>query len=270
MGLRDTLGLKLAPVMFRLALGATFIWAGHGKVLTKSTFTPDDLAALANMGVSAAVAAAHPATGATTPVTPPAATPPKSGDPSAPLPEPPAPSGGALAAASSVVGRHYSSVDFDSALNLAGLYRIALLIRSSAADPVAREDGRRPIRLWPKAIGNGQWPARLAWAVALTELVGGALVLVGFLARIASLGLVGVMLGALWLATLGPAINAPKSFLIILPELSAFQAWQSFALQMCALACAFGVATLGAGWLSVDAFVFGGSRSSSEASSDDE
>lgn len=273
MGFCETLGHRVAPVLFRLALGATFIWAGHGKVLTKSSYTPDDLAALANMGVSAAIAAARPgvAAPAPTPSTNPPASPApaKSGDPSAPLPEPASSPGGALVASTTIGGRHFTGADFDAGANLAGLYRVALLLRNAAADPTPREDGSRPMRLWPSAIGEGAWPARLAWAVAITELVGGCLILVGFLARMAAIGVFGVMLGALWLATLGPAINAPKSFLVVLPDLAAFQAWQSFALQMCALACAFGVFTLGAGWLSVDGFVFGG-RSSSAPSNDGE
>ncbi len=270
MGLRQTAGLRLAPVLFRLALGVTFIWAGHGKVLTKSAYSPDDLAALANMGVSAAVAAARPSAETATPPAAPSTTPPKSSDPDAPLPEPAKPSSSALASTSSVAGRRFTPAEFDANVNLAGLYRVALLLRSSAADPAEREDGSRPMRLWPKTLGESAWPARLAWAVALTELIAGSLVLVGFMAQFAALGLVGVMLGALWLATIGPAINAPKQFLFLLPELSAFQAWQSFALQMCALACAFGVACIGAGWLSVDSFVFGGSRSSGQAANSED
>ncbi len=269
MALRETLGAKLAPIFFRLALGATFIYAGHGKLFVKVPCTPDQLAVLANMGVSGAVTAVRPAAaptnGAPTQTTPPPSTP-RTNEPANPLPEPTKPAGhpgGALASTSTVTGRTFTPADFESNADLPMLYQVAITLHNYSTDPAVRADGSKPMRLWPSSLGQGTWPVRLAWAVVLTEFVGGCLVLIGFLSRLAALGLAGVMLGALWLATIGPAIHAPTSFLGFLPKLSSFEGWHSFMLQLCALACAVGVACIGAGWLSVDGFVFGSSRSGS-------
>ncbi|MGD9693232.1 MAG: DoxX family protein [Phycisphaerales bacterium] len=276
MPLRETLAFKVAPLFLRLALGATFIYAGHAKIFVKMPCNPDQLSTLANMGVSGAIAAATPST-STPPPTPTPTTPanPRNNDPANPLPEPSTPpsnnpSSSALVASSSVTGRLYTPADFESDANLPMLYQLALTLRTNSQTPVPDANGNTPIRLWPASLGQDAWPVRFAWAVAITELAGGCLVLIGFLSRLSALALAGVMLGALWLATIGPAINAPKAFLAFLPQLSSFEGWHSLMLQLSAFACAIAVACLGAGWLSVDSFVFGSSRSSSTASSDED
>ncbi|MFG0252246.1 MAG: hypothetical protein ACF8NJ_05160, partial [Phycisphaerales bacterium JB038] len=54
MSFRDRLALTFPPLLIRLVLALTFVWAGLGKV-TKTDFSPEQAAALANMGIAAFV-----------------------------------------------------------------------------------------------------------------------------------------------------------------------------------------------------------------------
>lgn len=128
----------------------------------------------------------------------------------------------------------------------------------TAANPPLNADGSQDDPIWPAAIGNGPWPRVLAWAVAITEIAAGVLVLLGLLTRLGALGIFGVMLGAMWLTEIGPAMQQSNTMLGFLPDygLANMQAWNhllfQFILGMMALALFF----LGAGAVSLDRAIF--------------
>ncbi len=140
---------------------------------------------------------------------------------------------------------------------------LALLI-DSAANPPLDEQSNRADPIWPDAIGSGPWPRVLAWAVAITEVTAGLFILIGLLTRLSALSLFGVMLGAMWLTEIGPAMQQSATTLGFLPDhaLHDFGAWRplwmQFSLAMSALALMF----LGAGPVSLDRAIF---RRSSES-----
>lgn len=171
----------------------------------------------------------------------------------------------------------YTAADFPTPVKLPRLYRIALMLKASA-HPQPDAEGKTPMVLVPiwaadtKVPGIGMaTPVVLAWVAAITEVVGGAMLLVGFMTRLWALGLVGVMLTAIWLTTIGPAIQAGNAFLGFLPSHHHIFAiteqgfpymhefWQF------ALACmAFAVMFAGPGAISVDGILFGGGGSDEE------
>ncbi|MEZ6235338.1 MAG: DoxX family membrane protein [Phycisphaerales bacterium] len=224
----------------------------------------------------------QPATPEAEPGSQPAATPPATTPPAATQPEaqpeirsitPPRPaeegeeSGNAGAAA----GEQYSAEDFPTPVMLPRVYGIAVMLKQQA-HPVADENGRVPMALVPSwaadttVPGLGMaTPVVLAWAAALVEIIGGGMLLVGFMSRLWALGLVGVMLTAIWLTTIGPAMQTGNAFLGFLPNHSHIFAmtehgfayihefWQ-FALLCMAAAVMFA----GPGALSIDGILFGG------------
>jgi uncharacterized membrane protein YphA (DoxX/SURF4 family) len=120
--------------------------------------------------------------------------------------------------------------------------------------------------LWPKVIGEGPAPMILAWAVALTELCGGAAVLIGLLTRLWSLAIAGVMLGAMWLTQFGPAIQAGTARLGFLPGHDPFDsaAWQTFLIQFALFGAAMALAFAGPGRLSLDHVLLSGRKEDDE------
>ncbi|MBL9031949.1 MAG: DoxX family protein [Phycisphaerae bacterium] len=140
---------------------------------------------------------------------------------------------------------------------LRALHGVSLSLYA-ASHPATDAAGKKPMPLWPAALGEGQWPVRLAWAVTLTEIGGGAFILLGLLTRLAALGIAGVMLGAAWLTQFGPAIQSGKTTLGFLPAHDTFDAtnWATFWLQLSLLAMSLALALLGPGRLSVDHALF--------------
>lgn len=111
---------------------------------------------------------------------------------------------------------------------------------------------------WPPALGSGPWPVALAWTVALTEIIAGAFLLVGFLARIAGAAVAGTMLGAMWLSQFGPAIQEGATKLGFLPDhsLMSIQPWQTLMWQFALLMAGMAVLFAGAGAASMDRVLF--------------
>jgi putative oxidoreductase len=118
------------------------------------------------------------------------------------------------------------------------------------------------MRLWPYGLGQGRWPVYQAYAVAFTELVGGACLLIGLMTRLWSVVLAGVMLGAIWLTEIGPSIQMGDAVLGFLPNRAALAPgeWQRLMLQLSLLMSSFALAFLGAGRASLDYMLFGPPR----------
>lgn len=299
---RKPLGPVLAPLVLRLVLGVTFLWAGLSK-LEATTFVKGEQAALlANLGVDRVRAKAPP--GPTTP-TPPAPTSAKSdptgdGDPGAqpqsepeppqPQPQPapapaqdpapPGPTPGVQAASLQLPGSDwglltlaqvtapgvgtppvriaYAPSEFPDDIEVPRVYGLAILLHRAAYPPAARREGEAPSpppeAIWPKSLGRGSWPVRLAWTVALTEVVGGAFLILGLFTRVSAAALAGTMLGAMWLTELGPAWQSGKTVLGILPDRDPFslELWRTFFWQLSLLGAGIAVALLGCGALGLD------------------
>jgi len=251
---RRSLSMNLAPLVLRLALGATFVWAGWPKVMVKDPFPPEALATLANMGVDAAQRAAIGAPAA-----------PNEGKaPAGALPEPSSAAEGPtviLAQQAAAPGRVYTPADFAGPIDLPRLYQVALALRQQSA-------GDKP--LWPAALGGDPWAVRLAYAVAWTELLAGAFVLVGLFTPLSAFALAFVMGVAMWLTQIGPAtLGGGPSFLGFLPPLEKFAynpaGWQSFVLQLSLFAIALSLVFSGAGAVSVDRWIFGRAKGDGSA-----
>ncbi len=174
-----------------------------------------------------------------------------------PTPPPTQPPGTAPSAAL------YRAADFPTPVILRRVYQLALAIDDDARIP---PDAKNPMTLFPPSLAGGSWPVRWAWLVAITELFCGAAVLAGLLTRLSALALAGVMVGALWLDRIGPAIIR-NATLFGGPDADAWwnpaawgPMWWQFALVLCCMA----LLTSGPGPISLDAFVFSPSKKKDE------
>jgi uncharacterized membrane protein YphA (DoxX/SURF4 family) len=269
MSLRESLAVGAAPLFLRLALGITFLWAGMSKVFYETGFEGQDAATLANYGViqPGAVAPLEPiafrsaelASAFDAPVaqegqegvpdqdelerrnrqpdgSPP---PPLDDEPASPV----------------FAGPGYSASDFPVPVMTRSLHNITLMLHKSMRPGVHPETSQPTIPLWFDADPTreyDQWPVYAAWAVALTELIGGGLVLLGLLTRLSALSLAGTMAGALWLATIGPMVQVGST-----PELMDLKAWSSGLWQFALLMCALALFCTGSGGVAIDRLLFG-------------
>jgi len=131
------------------------------------------------------------------------------------------------------------------------LHRITLMLHR-AANP--GEDGASA--RMPAFVGDyAKW---LAWIAALTEFLGGVMILFGMLTRIWGIGLAIAMVTAYWLTTV-PEFTAIASTGVVSQAL-AFAAsipdYNRAVAQLALFVLAFGLALTGAGPLSVDAILF--------------
>lgn len=133
------------------------------------------------------------------------------------------------------------------------VWGLALRIHS-AANPGVDDSGKPRMKLWPASLGSGNWPRYFALAVVIAELGGGVLVGLGLLTRLGAAALAGVMLGAMWLDQIGPAMQAGTTVLWLLPAHDAWDvaAWRPLLWQFALLCCAGAVVLLGAGAPSLD------------------
>ncbi len=273
---RDRTALALAPVFLRLALAVTFLWAGLGKFMARIEVQGEQAAILANYGVLPNPHAGRAAPGSpnTLPDPPddqaqapsltlrlasfqpedapgPGAQPESQPAPEQPEPQP-APPSRVLA----------SAADFPDPIKVRQYAGLVLGLHDAIHPALDPDDSSPRMRLWPDLDPTRDfdpWPVRLAWAVALTELIGGALIAIGLLTRIAALGVGGVMIGALWLTAIGPALQSGKTTLGFLPDYPAFDpAWQTPLLQFILLCAAIALFLAGPGALSLDRLLVGG------------
>lgn len=249
----------LAPLPLRLVLALTFIWAGWGKIEATMPVKGDDAARLANIGVIRPVA---PAPGASP------------GSPTAPLPTPGQPGTRGpdgretqvqvalvqvapvqilLAQNAAPVGVRYSAVDFPEDIRVKRLWGIALRV-SKAGQPGVDATGTPRPAVWPAFLSDGL-PARFqAQSVMTVEILCGVFLLVGFMTRLSGFALAGVMLGAIWLDQLGPAVQSGSTVLGVLPAYDRWdvRAWMPLMWQSAVLAGCLTLVLLGPGRLSLD------------------
>lgn len=272
MSFRETLALNAAPLLLRMALAATFVWAGSSKVFFDDPVTGEDAAALANLGVIAPPSGVAPAMDP--PVTVPAPASAEDGQPASNAgagADGPDASGGVTftlpTPPTQAPSLRYSAEQFPQEISVSRRHTSITLTLYNAARP--DENGRQ---LWPAALATPGALRTLAWVAPLAELVGGFLVLLGFLTRVWAVALAGAMMGAMLLTTVGPAALSSNPFLGFLPQPRLadsgawVEAWTPTLFQFTLLMSALALACTGAGALSFDRLVFG-SRSDAAAAS---
>lgn len=276
---RDRSGLAMAPLFLRLALALTFIWAGLSKLVDRFEVRGEQAAILANYGVIPAPHAPRPETAP--PVQPPASPPaePEAEPGAEPTPDA-APDAPDEPQARAVVGPtapvHLVSwqnetqsrflataADFPDPVSVRRYAGLVLLLHSAINPGLSAEDSAPLMPLWPdldRKTDYDPWPRYLALGVAVTELLGGVLVGVGLLTRLSALSLAGVMLGAIWLTTVGPAVQSGHAVLGFLPDHAPFdgEAWTVPLWQFALLCAAMSLFFAGPGTLSLDRLLLGG------------
>ncbi|MCA9278290.1 MAG: DoxX family protein [Phycisphaeraceae bacterium] len=117
---------------------------------------------------------------------------------------------------------------------------------------------RTPMPIWPAALSGATMTKVFALALVGTEFLGGFLMLIGLMTRFAALGLIGAMLGAMWLTQFGPAIQNGDALLGFLPNnnWADVSAWQGLFWQFALLAASAAVLFSGPGSCSVDGRLF--------------
>ncbi len=259
----------LAPIPLRLVLALTFIWAGLGKIVAPMQVQGERAALLANMGY------ALPESAVSTPDRPDHPAPPASSngdaasDPSAepagdtpetpPQPGPPGlvqtgPEAGGSGTGAAVPAVTHTAADYPEPIRVRRLYGIALLTYAAAHPSVPESGDAPPPPIWPEWAARGRWPIVIAWFASITEAVAGVFVLVGLLTRLSALAIAGVMLTAMWLTELGPAIQSAQTVLGFLPEHDPWDiaAWSTLLWQTALLGAAGGLFFAGPGALSLD------------------
>lgn len=293
MSLRSSMALNVAPLALRLTLGLTFVWAGIGKVAHSAEVTdPAEIAILAEWGQIDPLPG-----GLVAPDDDPDTDPDTDTDIDPELennpeldndapeidegvePEPndategvPEESDATDTETQDMSGEETSAEEVlpvayaqaDRPVTVKRVLKLALLIHH-AANPGVGDDGQTKMPLWPEPLARNNLPVVLAWIAAITELVCGAAILTGFFTRLATLPVIGTMVGAMWLTQIGPALQAGETTFGFLPagiyEMNAagyvwtHLFWQ-FALAMMGVALFF----LGAGALSIDRLIFGSVR----------
>lgn len=239
-------GTAIVPTLARLVLAAVFVIAGWNKVFKDAEFTADQATTLRNLGVnvepvvapaSAAITASNFALAsyrqdqssppATPPATPPASPPEASPATDSAAANPPVvPTTTAPAAAGQTLppGMYKAQA----------LHHVTLMLDANN---------------FPYPV----WQARLA---AFTELVGGAMLLLGLFSRIWGLGLSIAMGVAFYLVS-----NKMNNVLGVDPRTLADtnpMAMATASLQVSLFVLAFGILLTGAGPLSLDRMLFGG------------
>lgn len=247
-------GTALMPLLARLVLAAAFATVGFNKIFTFTTIDDaNQLQSLRDLGVGLTPVAdgetpsdpdaADAATAAGSGHVRLASFQPAGG--AEPGPEPgaaAAPEGSDLDAATAG-----SDEPLPAAASVRSLHRITLMLDAAAS-------GDQP-RLPAFA---GEYAAWLAWIAALTEFLGGVMLLLGMLSRIWGLGLAIAMMTAFWLTTV-PAfagLEATGAVSSTLAFAASLTDYNRAVAQVALFVLAFGLVLTGPGPLSVDAILF--------------
>ncbi|MEO1583664.1 MAG: DoxX family membrane protein [Planctomycetota bacterium] len=270
--MRHALAIHFAPLLLRVALGLTFVWAGAGKLSQQMPVTPANQATLASWGLLGA--ATQPSTPAPKPEPgpeteteqPPKVTSPESPPADTPADPPSEADGIETPPTDSATDPDAPEVSFvayqlDAPKTVRAVYGIALLIDASA-NPTPTDANPSPMPLWPPALAADKLPVYFAWAAAVTELIAGVAVLFGFFTRLGALPIAGTMAVAMWLTEVGPAIQTGNNTLGFLPpdmfvRSNGIFEYTVFLWQLALLAAAGALACIGPGFLSIDRLLFG-------------
>lgn len=281
---RDSAGLAIAPLFLRLVLAVVFIWAGLGKFMHTFPVQGEDAAILANYGVIPnpqapnraappidSDAGADPIVPADEAAEPEAEDVPTTDDGPQAMGEPiwgPMGTGSGL-----LVSRQSSAptrvlataADFPEAVEVRGYAGLVLALHRAIHPGLNPDDSAPLMRLWPDfdpSTEYDHWPRYAALAAALTELIGGILILVGLLTRFSAFGIANVMLVAMWLTGFGPAIQSGSTRLGFLPDYPWFGSdqWTLLLFQFSLFGAAMALVFAGPGTLSMDRLLLGGSR----------
>ncbi len=295
MKIKEPLSLHAAPLLLRIAVGVVFLWAGSVKLFTTTTYSGDDARLLIELGVVA---------GAADPATPVDTTEPREAEASQEEAAADAAEDASAdqtgdageeigEAVDAVAGELEEKVDEVAttleeqvddivtaveesiakdlgadAVVARRLYSITLLLHR-ASHP---EEGRGSV--WCSRMSSPGWVTSLAWLAALTECVGGVLILIGLLTRIWALGLAMTMVVAMATTTIGPAMQSGGALLGFLPALRLdepggawVRAWRPWLFQLSLLMSCLALVCTGAGALSIDRRVLGKKSGSTRHSS---
>lgn len=253
--------INISPVFLRVVLGITFIWYALGAMLATVPVQGQAAATLANMGLVDKPAAPKP------PIDAPQTPLPKSdqslAEPARQTRESAIGFGWlALAqaetASSSVPAprpsvaaptRVYTAEEFSDPVPARRMWMTAMRIHDGA-----HADGTT---IWPKALAGGLWPKGLAMLVVGIELLCGFGALVGLLTRTSGFLLGCLMLGAVWLDQIGPAIQSGATTIGFLPAHGVWDtaAWRPLMWQLALMSMGFALACVGSGVLSVDRLI---------------
>lgn len=281
---RDRAALNLGPLLVRLPLAIIFLWAGLGKLVADVEIGPDHAVVLSAAGVRLPKAPA-PVEGAPT-LDQPLADPPPGDTPAGDAPAgdtDDSPSGAEPAGAADepgdppsspqarhdtaapariVLARHQdappaSPAAADDATLKVRRVNSLIILMHYAAEPEPSADGSTPPAIWPRALTAGSRPKILAWAACFTEIFAGFFLIIGLLTRFSALSLAGVMGVAIWLTTIGPAIQSGSAVLGFLPSHGAWSPeWQHPLFQLIILMAALSLVCTGPGPISLDRAIF--------------
>ncbi len=255
---RDHIALNLSPVPIRLALACVFIWAGLGKVMGTFEVSGKDAATLANLGVNLSAEPDTPQDRTPAPEPAPEVEAEPDGSTAAPD-ELSDPTLGEPMAMLVAQDSSYSASDFSEPIKTLKVNGLVLLMNNAADDARFDDDGNPLEPIWPAWAGDAPWVRVLAWGAAISEIVFGFFVLIGLFTRLSAMNLAGVMVAAMWLTQIGPAVQAGTTQLGFLPgyDVFDFASWTPLLFQFALLAGAATLVLLGPGSISIDAMAFG-------------
>lgn len=224
MPFRQSLAMTFAPLLLRVTLGLTFLWAGLGKFNAYDPVMGDDAARLANVGALELPKAAKGDHADTDPA--------------------------AVGAPSKLM---YTAADFPQEVRARRMHTDVTLRLLKASEPKELEGGRPARQTWP-TVAAGSKAVLLAWIVSVTDVAGGLCVLLGLLTRLWGLVLAAHMAVGLWLMTLGPAWQNGDAVLGFLPRHDPWDLtfWTTPLWILSLLCMGLALTFLGAGSMSLD------------------
>ncbi len=152
-----------------------------------------------------------------------------------------------------------SASDFPEPVECQRVYSIALMI-SKAADPGLTSDSQPITPIIPSKLASSPWPKILAWSAAITEIVAGALLILGLFTRLGAFSLFCVMLVAMWMTQFGPAAfhtnDAILGFIPRADDLFSPAAYTKLLWQLALASMSLAVMFLGSGAIGIDRLFF--------------